>query len=178
MSLLTGYTLLWHAIPSKIKKIIETLVQAGASPEGAPIFQKTLQEGTTEILQLFLSNSKTRSYINCVDQDGQTPITVAVLQGRRDCVKLLIDNGADLGYTLPSKDTVINLIFEHLPRPADFIEELLDSRATVTGSGKKFLVNLGKLKTKFEQFKSIESTHRLCNCIVTIIYFSIQRSKE
>lgn len=138
--------MLCHAIPTKSTKVVETLLQAAASPEGAPIFQKALQEGSMEILQVFLSDSKTRSCINFVDQDGQTAITVAVLQGRRDCVKLLIANGADLGYTLPSKDTVINLIFEHLPRPADFIEELLDSRATVTGSGKKFSVNLGKLR--------------------------------
>ncbi|XP_031338155.1 transient receptor potential channel pyrexia-like [Photinus pyralis] len=131
-------TPLYHAVTFKSKHAVNTLLKAGAWLTIGSCYQTELHEaaanGSLDILETFFNDPRiTVEDINKTDAYRRTPLHRAALGGHKDCIKALLNRGGSLiGSTRLSKETVMDVIFAHIPRPADFIKEIFDSKITKT----------------------------------------------
>lgn len=63
-------------------------------------------ESSVEILRKLLERG---AMLNCLDRHGQTCLMHAVLSGRQDVVKLLVDSGADLAPCNVYQNTALDM---------------------------------------------------------------------
>ena len=51
---------------------------------------------------------------------------MAALSGAKECLALLLKNGGDLAAETSRRLSVMDIIFDHIPRPIAFLTEMLD----------------------------------------------------
>lgn len=72
-----------------------------------------------------------RNTLSTKNEDGWYPLHVAARFSNKDCVRIMLHNGADLGGTVlglnGNKDTAIDVIENNLLNPIDFLNEIFDS---------------------------------------------------
>lgn len=110
---------------------------------------KAAANGLMEILQKLLADSRiTVDDINKSDECGRTPVYMAAHCGHKECLRLLIDNGGNLGYrNAKTKETVMDALFNNIARPAEFITDILDSKINsnkLKPSDENYNITLGK----------------------------------
>ncbi|XP_039295044.1 transient receptor potential channel pyrexia isoform X1 [Nilaparvata lugens] len=88
------------------------------------------------IEQLIKSHSEVRSFVNMPDRNGCTPLHQAAYMSDKECLRMLINNGGDLAAETEEGFSVIYAIYQHIPRPREFLIELLDSKI-ICSNGKK-----------------------------------------
>ena len=141
-----GMTALWLAAKHEHKKVFELLVKAEADSNAAdksetPIISKLLQ------LESYSRNehsvaallSKIKGGDNIQDEDGQPSSWCAI--HRRNVVKLLVENGADLRSVDKSKNRTL-LHYTALAFDADTMQLLLDKGADIHAQDKTGLTVL------------------------------------
>lgn len=151
-SYISGTTALFHAVALKSARATETLLQAGAWIDKFPCRGTEIHEasgnGLLEILQMILTDPRiTPNDINKEDGCGRTPVYRAAYGGHSECLKLLINKGANLAQVARAKETTMDAIFVSIPRPAEFMGDLLDSKISTNGlmkNNKNFTVTLGE----------------------------------
>ncbi|KAK5643782.1 hypothetical protein RI129_007627 [Pyrocoelia pectoralis] len=137
-NLVTDTTPLYHAVILKSKHAVSTLLKAGAWLSIGSCYQTELHEaaanGSLDILEAFFNDPRiTVADINKTDAYTRTPLHRAALGGHKDCIKALLNGGGSLiGSMKLSKESVMDVIFAHIPRPADFVKEIFDSKITKT----------------------------------------------
>ena len=86
---------------------------------------------TDEVLKYLLTIKGLN--INAVDTTGYTPLHLAAFHGKLNCVKLLVESGADLNSTSNFGETLHELVIQRPYLPGDslemkeYIQEKLDS---------------------------------------------------
>lgn len=134
VSFISGATALLNSVTMESAKATKRLLEAGAwinkTPNKESELHKAASNGLYDILKMLLSDERiTVEDINKYDEYHSTPVYRAAYSGHRECLRLLIDSGGRLGHrSTKNKGTIFNAIFAHVPRPAEFICELLDSR--------------------------------------------------
>lgn len=126
-------------------------MKAGAWLREGPCYQTELHEaaskGLIEILQKFLDDTRiSLGDINKPDACNRTPVYRAAYAGHKDCLKLLIERGGDLGHVTKTNETVMDAIFAHITKPAVFVRELLDERIIAddaNDNNENFRITLG-----------------------------------
>ncbi|KAI4464127.1 transient receptor potential channel pyrexia [Holotrichia oblita] len=132
-NILTGTTVLFHAVILKSTKATKCLLKAGAWITEGPCGDTELHEAAAnnlvEILTYFLDDKRiTFNYINKRDKCGRTPAYRAAYSGFKECLKLLALKGADMTIiTTTNKDSVLDIIFTRVDNPVQFLKEILDS---------------------------------------------------
>ncbi|KAK9737004.1 Ankyrin repeats (3 copies) [Popillia japonica] len=132
-NILTGTTVLFHAVVLKSTKATKCLLRAGAWITEGPCGHTELHEAAAnnlvEILTYFLEDKRiTSNYINRRDKCGRTPAYRAANCGFKECLKLLALKGADMTIiTTTNKDSVLDIIFTRVDNPVEFLKEILDS---------------------------------------------------
>ncbi|RZF44009.1 hypothetical protein LSTR_LSTR007281 [Laodelphax striatellus] len=126
---------LFQAVTLGSQKAASTLIEAGASlsiihdKTEKNIFHMAVESGKPSMIkQLLKHQNDVKNYINLGDNEGNTPLHQAAYQGNVECLKLLINNGGDLAIETTEGLSVIYAIYQHIPRPTDFLIELLDSK--------------------------------------------------
>lgn len=103
--------------------------------------------GYIEILHLILDDVRIKKEdINKVDIGNRTPTYKAAYGGHKECLKLLIERGGDLGHMTKINETIMDAIFAHITRPAAFVRELLDDRINMDylqDNDENFSITLG-----------------------------------
>ncbi|KRT84841.1 Ankyrin repeat-containing protein, partial [Oryctes borbonicus] len=130
-----GTTALFHAVTLKSANATRCLLSAGAWITEGSCGETELHEAAAnnqlEILKVFLEDKRiTPEYINKKDKCGRTPAYRAAYCGFKDCLKLLIVNGADMGSITTTKDSVLDIIFSRVDQPVKFLKEILDCGIT------------------------------------------------
>lgn len=128
-------------------------MKAGAWLHEGPCHQTELHEaaskGLIEILEKFLDDTRiTLGDINKPDAGNRTPVYRAAYGGHKDCLKLLIERGGDLGHVTKTNETVMDAIFAHITKPAVFVRELLDERIIAddaNDNNENFGITLGRV---------------------------------
>lgn len=150
-SFLSGETVLFHAVTLNSRKATKDLLKAGAWISEGVCQQTELHEaaanGLIDVLQLILDDVRIRKEdINKVDIGNRTPTFKAAYGGQKECLKLLIERGGDLGHVTKTNETVMDAIFAHISRPAVFVRELLDDRINTDNlqdNEENFCITLG-----------------------------------
>lgn len=112
-------------------KATQCLLTAGAWITNGPCDETELHEAAGnnlfEILQLFLEDKRiTLENINKKDKCGRTPAYRAAYSGFKDCLKLLILKGTDLGSVTATKESVLDTIFFRVQNPVVLLKDILD----------------------------------------------------
>lgn len=71
----------------------------------------------------------------------------AAFGGYKECVRLLIQKGANLAQVTNNGETTIDTIFRNILKPEEFLNEIFNSQIQTNGSDKcntDFCVNVGK----------------------------------
>nr|CAD7575538.1 unnamed protein product [Timema californicum] len=95
----SGCTALHYAVDASQEETLQFAMDDGADIEAkdrqgwTPLMRGMVSESTISILQALVSRG---ADVNCCDRRNQTCLMQAVLSGRQDAVKLLIDAGVDL----------------------------------------------------------------------------------
>ncbi|XP_070171397.1 transient receptor potential channel pyrexia [Polyergus mexicanus] len=135
----TGTTALHHAAMLDSAEATKILLSNGAWPmykckscRSTPL-HIVASTGSTETLMILLEAMLSHN-IDTRDQINRTALHRAAYRGHRECVRVLIEHGANLAATTKTGITVINAIFAHIPRPLAFITEILDSCVRTTNN--------------------------------------------
>lgn len=128
---------LFQAVTLKSVKATEKILKAGGWISEGLGLQTELHEvctnGSIEILEMLLGDPRiTSSDINKADACNRTPMYKAAQGGHKECLKLLIERGGDLGHLTKTNETLMDAIFAHISKPATFVRELLDERITAS----------------------------------------------
>lgn len=83
--------------------------------------------------------------MNVKNRSGETALHCAALAGSRPCLNALLDSGGDLSVEDNDHQTALDAIFSHLPRPASFLLETLNSKA----SSIQFLFEILRIRERF-----------------------------
>ncbi|XP_046838840.1 transient receptor potential channel pyrexia-like isoform X1 [Vespa crabro] len=83
--------------------------------------------GNLEILLVLLKNIR-RDHVDICDKHGRTALHQACYQGHRECAKVLIDHGGYLSAETKNGETVIDVVFAHMPNPISFLTDIMDTR--------------------------------------------------
>lgn len=129
-----GYSLIHALAEYGDAAPLRVLLERGADPDArdgdgnAAIHLATAHENAEHILPVLLAHS---ADIDSRTRKGETPLMIAVKNGRADIVKLLIDSGADIG----AKDDFEYNAFHHsaYQERADIVRILLANWADVDG---------------------------------------------
>ncbi|XP_069695751.1 fibronectin type 3 and ankyrin repeat domains protein 1-like isoform X2 [Periplaneta americana] len=95
----SGCTALHYAVDGSQTETLDLALEEGADIEArdveewTPLMRGVVLESAVPILKKLLESG---AKFDCVDRHGQTCLMQAVLSGRQDVVKLLVDSGADL----------------------------------------------------------------------------------
>ncbi|KAF5271907.1 hypothetical protein FQR65_LT05054 [Abscondita terminalis] len=136
----TDITPLFHAVSLKSEKAVSILLKAGAWLTEGTNRQTELHDaasnGSIGIVEMILKDPKiTINDINRSDEFGRSPLHKAALGGHKDCIKIILKNGANLlGSQRSGKENILDVIFSRIAKPADFMKEIFDSRITVSTS--------------------------------------------
>lgn len=150
--MLLGTTPLFHAVAFKSTRSVAALLKAGAWLTLGPCHQTELHEaaanGLIDILEMFLEDPRvTLEDINMPDDYERTPLCRAAHGGYKDCLRALINKGGSLAHVSQTKESVMDVIFARIGRPAIFIKDLLDSKITgnhFKSTDEHYRVTLGK----------------------------------
>lgn len=158
--------MLLHAVALRSLKATEALLKAGAWLQENLCKQTELHEaaskGLLEILEVFLGDSRMTQYmINKVDASGRSALcryinyfsvvgtddlgftNRAAYGGYKECVRLLLENGANLAQVTFDDETVADMIFRNVAKPVAFVQEIFDSRVQINNS-EDSCVSVGK----------------------------------
>ncbi|XP_063913650.1 transient receptor potential channel pyrexia-like [Zophobas morio] len=121
-------TPLYSAVFYQKQHLVELLLRAGADVRQNNLLHIAAEKGSEGILGLLLGDKRcTEDVINGRDRNGRTPAFVAAQHDREGCLKMLIAKGADLSRANFNKETVMEIIFENMTRPVQFMMDALDS---------------------------------------------------
>ncbi|PSN40316.1 hypothetical protein C0J52_23633 [Blattella germanica] len=81
-------------------------IEAKDNERRTPLMRGVVLESSFLILQKLLERG---AYMNAVDRHGQTCLMQAILTGREDVVKLLVDAGADLSHYNMYHNTALDM---------------------------------------------------------------------
>lgn len=135
----TGTTALHHAAMLGSAEATEILLSNGAWPmykcksSGSTPLHIVASTGSTETLMVLLEAMLPHN-IDTRDQINRTALHRAAYRGHRECVRALIEHGANLAATTKTGITVVDAIFAHIPRPLAFLTEILDSCVRTTNN--------------------------------------------
>lgn len=79
--------------------------------------------------------AKQRDFIDCQNENGETPLFKAIINGHLECLKALLSEGASLKVTLPGDANVFHIAAEY--GQYEILKELLDYDEDVT----KIMIN-------------------------------------
>ncbi|GJQ77486.1 hypothetical protein Trydic_g20877 [Trypoxylus dichotomus] len=128
-------TVLFHAVTLKSANATRCLLNAGAWITEGSCGETELHEAAAnnqlEILKVFLEDKRmSLEYVNRRDKCGRTPAYRAAYCGFKECLKLLILRGADMGSITTTKDSVLDITFSRVDQPVKFLKEILDCGIT------------------------------------------------
>lgn len=81
-----------------------------------------------DILSLLVFHDVRQIHVG--DESGWTPGHKAAYAGSGECVRILLENGADLSARTKLGETVLAVIFKRIPRPINLITEILNKSIT------------------------------------------------
>ncbi|XP_039294603.1 transient receptor potential channel pyrexia-like [Nilaparvata lugens] len=126
---------LFQAVALGSQKATSILIGAGASlaiiheNSGKNIFHMAVESGQVSTLRQVLNHQNDiKNYVNLGDFEGSTPLHQAAYQGNAECLRILINNGGDLANETTQGLSVVYAIYQHIPRPTEFLIDLLDSK--------------------------------------------------
>ncbi|XP_011145853.2 transient receptor potential channel pyrexia [Harpegnathos saltator] len=128
----TGTTALHHAAGIGSAEATKLLLTNGAWPmfkcksSGSTPLHIAASAGSLETLITLLRVIQPHCIDTC-DQVNQTALHLASYQGHSDCVRMLIKCGGNLAAMTKTGVTAVDAIFAHMPRPLDFLKDILDS---------------------------------------------------
>ncbi|KAK9498516.1 hypothetical protein O3M35_003133 [Rhynocoris fuscipes] len=98
------------------------------SDRGGTALHLAAEKGHLEVVKIIIRhNIKTVESLNA---DGWQPLHIAAGFGRSECVKHIVNSGADLSASVwddTGRKTALDIIMYCVPQPVDFLEELFDS---------------------------------------------------
>jgi hypothetical protein len=89
--------------------------------------------GNLKLIKIICEN-ETNLSINCKDAMDNTPLHLAAMSRSADCVKYLVENGADLLLENKNKCTALCIILNNVPNGEDLLMEILNENIKVTTS--------------------------------------------
>jgi len=111
---------------------LENGINSGNSKEGNPIFSAA-RAGNLKLIKKICEN-ETNVCINSKDVMGNTPLHLAAMSGSTDCVKYLVQKGADLLLENNNKCTALYVILNNVPNEENSLMEVLNENVKVTNS--------------------------------------------
>ncbi|EFN80263.1 Transient receptor potential channel pyrexia [Harpegnathos saltator] len=156
----TGTTALHHAAGIGSAEATKLLLTNGAWPmfkcksSGSTPLHIAASAGSLETLIALLRVIQPHRIDTC-DQVNQTALHLASYQGHSDCVRMLIKCGGNLAAMTKTGVTAVDAIFAHMPRPLDFLKDILDSCVQMSSncSSEKYntiTVDFGILAPKYQ----------------------------
>lgn len=120
---------LYHAVFYQRETAVQMLLEEGASiKQPKNLLHIVARNGAKGVLRLLLADNRcTEDVINELDDVGRTAAYIAAQEEHKDCLKMLIAKGADLSRTLLGDETVMDVIFERITSPIEFLLEILNS---------------------------------------------------
>lgn len=173
---------LYHAVFYQRETSVRMLLEEGASiKQPKNLLHIAARNGGKGVLRLLLSDNRcTEDVINELDDVGRTAAYIAAQQEHKDCLKMLIAEGADLSRTLLGDETVMDVIFERITSPVEFLLEILNSTiGMVQIEGQRNRYFFGKLKKLIDFYSNNILTNFInLNNIILFVIFSIQRHNK
>jgi hypothetical protein len=110
----------------------ENGINSGKSKEEIPILSAA-RAGNLKLIKNICEN-ETNVSISCKDAMGNTPLHLAAMSGSADCVKYLIEKGADLLKKNKNNCTALYVILNNFPNGENLLMDILNESIKVTTS--------------------------------------------
>ncbi|KAI6179468.1 hypothetical protein M3Y98_00613900 [Aphelenchoides besseyi] len=123
-------------IDDKQMDILKVLLKSGADPTiiedetGFSALHFAVQRNQLEVLSCLLETSDQRLPLNVLDQEGRSPLWCALIAGKFQAAKLLVDHGADVDEENDEQDVL--LVRAIRLKRDDIVQFLLQNRANST----------------------------------------------
>ncbi|XP_039749502.1 transient receptor potential channel pyrexia-like isoform X2 [Pararge aegeria] len=144
-----GYTVLQAAVKAAWVAGVCIALEAGAdvtirAKDGETPIHCAAALGDLDVLNEILSVSKQKDFIDCQNEEGETPLFKAILFGHLKCVDLILNEGASIKLTMPGDVNVLHVaaelghvdILKHLVEYNDGIaEDMINNLTTADRRG-------------------------------------------
>jgi hypothetical protein len=111
---------------------LENGINSGSSKQGN-LLLSAARAGNLKLIKKICEN-ETNVCINYKDVMGNTPLHLAAMSGSTDCVKYLVQKGADLLLENNNKCTALYVILHNIPNGEKLLIEILNENVEVTTS--------------------------------------------
>ncbi|XP_073962846.1 transient receptor potential cation channel subfamily A member 1-like isoform X2 [Choristoneura fumiferana] len=113
-----GHTVLQAAIEVEWVPGVCVALEAGAdvalkANDGETPVHSAAALGNLEVLNEILSLAKQKKFIDCQNDEGETPLFKAIKHGHAECVRALLNEGAALDITLPGDVNVLHVAADY-----------------------------------------------------------------
>ncbi|XP_063628997.1 transient receptor potential cation channel subfamily A member 1-like isoform X1 [Cydia splendana] len=113
-----GHTVLQAAIEAEWVPGVCVALEAGAdvtlrANDGETPIHSAAAIGNIEVLSEILSLAKQSKFIDCQNDEGETPLFKAITNGHVACVRALLKDGAAIDKTLPGDINVLHVAADH-----------------------------------------------------------------
>ena len=105
-------------------------INSGNSEQGNPLLSAA-RAGNFKLIKNIYEN-KTNVSINFKDAMGNTPLHLAAMSGSANCVKYLVQKGANLLFENNNKCTALYVILHNIPNGENILMEILNENIKVT----------------------------------------------
>ncbi|XP_049879814.1 transient receptor potential channel pyrexia-like isoform X2 [Pectinophora gossypiella] len=112
-----GHTVLQAAVEASWVPGVCIALEAGAdvtlkANDGETPIHSAAALGNIDVLNEILSVAKQRDFIDCQNDEGETPLFKAIVHGHKECLRALLNEGASLKITLPGDVNVLHAAAE------------------------------------------------------------------
>lgn len=165
---------LHYSVSYGTKQDVEKLVENGAFPErnsdGKSPFFIAAEKGKGNVLKYLLdkfSTGKITVDIDLPDANGDTCLHAAVRRCKTQAsavhmIEMLIEKGAQLAKANKARETPMDLIFQHVQNPGDFLISLFEKNILKQG-GKEIVVSETETETEEDNRKRFSFDYGILN---------------
>jgi len=112
---------------------LENGINSGKNSKEVNSLLSAAREGNLKLIKNICEN-KTNVSITYKDEMGNTPLHLAAMSGSADCVKYLVEKGADLLLENKNKCTALYVILNNIPNGETLLMEILNENIKLTTS--------------------------------------------
>ncbi|KAG8225541.1 hypothetical protein J437_LFUL002057, partial [Ladona fulva] len=124
---------------------LQSLLDAGADPGwssenggSSTAMHEAAARGRADLLKALICSTENQDrrqeLVNMKDAVDRTPLHKAAYAGSRECVSLLLENGANLSLTSKAGISGMDAVMKSIPEPESFIDSLFNSCITCNSS--------------------------------------------